>query len=213
MRIYEGFLRGRPVAPPHDRRGQRARGRRRHEPGPGVRRPPGRPSRPASTRGSCSSASTPAAAHTWMLAASLGPQAAAAIVLFGEVLDGRERRALGLVWRCVPDDAAAGRRARELAARAAVAPAELLAAEGATIAAHGHDRRPRRGRRRELDDQLWSMDQPEFAGALAALRRADLGRLTPARPAVSAQAAAPAQSTHAASSSSPRSSHSSAVMA
>ncbi len=45
----------------------------------------------------------PGGGHTWMSRRIAGPQAVAATVLFGEVLDGREAERVGLVWRCVPD--------------------------------------------------------------------------------------------------------------
>ena len=46
----------------------------------------------------------PGGGHTWMSQRIAGPQAVAATVLFGEVLDGAEAERVGLVWRCVPDD-------------------------------------------------------------------------------------------------------------
>jgi enoyl-CoA hydratase len=48
----------------------------------------------------------PGGGHTWMLQRIAGPQATAAMVLFGEVLSGEEAAACGLAWRCVPDDPA-----------------------------------------------------------------------------------------------------------
>jgi enoyl-CoA hydratase len=60
-----------------------------------------------------------------MLDRAVGPQAAAAMALFGERVEGRRAAELGLAWRCVPDadllDAAVG-----LAAQAASAPRDLL---------------------------------------------------------------------------------------
>ena len=54
----------------------------------------------------------PGGGHTWMLDRAVGPQAAAAMVLFGERIEGRRAAELGLAWRCVPDaellDAAVG---------------------------------------------------------------------------------------------------------
>ena len=47
----------------------------------------------------------PGGGHTWMLRRIVGPQAAAATVLFGEVLDGAEAERLGLACHCVDDDA------------------------------------------------------------------------------------------------------------
>jgi enoyl-CoA hydratase len=46
----------------------------------------------------------PGGGHTWMLERAVGPQAAAAMVLFGERLDGERAAQVGLAWRCVADD-------------------------------------------------------------------------------------------------------------
>jgi enoyl-CoA hydratase len=74
----------------------------------------------------------PGGGHTWMLDRAVGPQAAAAMVLFGERIEGRRAAELGLAWRCVPDtellDAAVG-----LATRAASAPRDLLRAVKASL--------------------------------------------------------------------------------
>ena len=119
----------------------------------------------------------PGGGHTWMMRRAVGPQTTSAAVLFGEVLDGPEAERVGLVWRCVDDEALLDT-AVGLAARAAAAPAELVRRTKATIAAvtaiddHGT------AVERELVDQLWSMDQPAFAERLAALR----ARITTSRP-------------------------------
>ena len=68
-----------------------------------------------------------------MLERAVGPQAAAAIVLFGEPIDGDRAAEIGLAWRCVPD-AELVTAARELAARAARVPKPLLAATKQTLA-------------------------------------------------------------------------------
>jgi len=67
----------------------------------------------------------PGGGHTWMLERAVGPQAAAAMVLFGERVDGARAAELGLAWRCVPDDTVVDE-AVALAARAAEAPREVL---------------------------------------------------------------------------------------
>ena len=61
----------------------------------------------------------PGGGHTWMLERAVGPQAAAAIVLFGESIAGPRAAEIGLAWSCVADDdlvdtacAFAGRAAR-----------------------------------------------------------------------------------------------------
>ena len=46
----------------------------------------------------------PGGGHLFRLADRVGRQAAAALVLCGEVLDGERAADLGLAWRCVPDD-------------------------------------------------------------------------------------------------------------
>ena len=112
----------------------------------------------------------PGGGHTWMLQRAVGRSAAAAMVLFGEVLSGADAERVGLVWRCV-DDAALMDEAVELATRAAAAPRELLLRTKATMAdialLDDHDAAVDR----ELETQLWSMDQPDFAERLAALQR------------------------------------------
>jgi enoyl-CoA hydratase len=67
----------------------------------------------------------PGGGHTWMLERLGGPQTAAAMVLFGEVLDGEQAAARGLAWTCVPDDALVDE-AVALASRVAGAPRELV---------------------------------------------------------------------------------------
>lgn len=66
----------------------------------------------------------PGGNHLWMLERAVGPQAAAAMNLFGERVDGAHAAEIGLAWRCVPDaellDAAV-----ELANRATEVPREL----------------------------------------------------------------------------------------
>lgn len=109
----------------------------------------------------------PGGGHTWMLKRSVGAQTAAALVLFGEVVDGEQAAACGLAWRCVADDellAAAG----TLAARAASAPPELARRIKATLMADHADHGAAVDA--ELVDQVWSIGQPAFAERLAALR-------------------------------------------
>lgn len=112
----------------------------------------------------------PGGGHTWMFHRIAGPQAAAAALLFGEVLDGPEAERAGLVWRCVEDDELLGT-AHELAARAAAAPRDLVVKVketlGAMAAVATHDEAVER----ELDPQVWSLHQPAFAERLAALQK------------------------------------------
>ena len=111
----------------------------------------------------------PGGGHTWMLRRAVGPQTAAAMVLFGEVLDGAGAERIGLVWRCV-DDADLLDAAVTMAARAAAGPPELVGRIKATLAdmagVGDHDAAVER----ELEPQVWSINQPEFAERLAALQ-------------------------------------------
>src|SRR5438477_4507218 len=46
----------------------------------------------------------PGGGHTWMLERAVGPQSAAAMVLFGQVISGPRAAEIGLAWACHPDD-------------------------------------------------------------------------------------------------------------
>ena len=111
----------------------------------------------------------PGGGHTWMFRRIAGPQAVAATVLFGEVLDGAEAERAGLVWRCVDDDALLAT-AQEMAARAAAAPPELVQKTKATIAAMADIATHAEAVQRELDPQVWSLNQPAFQERLAAMQ-------------------------------------------
>jgi enoyl-CoA hydratase len=111
----------------------------------------------------------PGGGHTWMLRNAVGPHAAAAMVLFGQVLDGEEAERRGLVWRCVDDDALL-EESVAIAARAASGPKELVTEVKASLRDMAgisvHDEAVER----ELGPQVWSTDQPWFAERLAALK-------------------------------------------
>ena len=111
----------------------------------------------------------PGGGHTWMFRRAAGPQAVAATVLFGETLDGAEAERVGLVWRCVADDALRAT-AHELAARAAAAPNELVARTKATIADMADISTHEEAVDRELAPQVWSLEQPAFKERVAALQ-------------------------------------------
>lgn len=112
----------------------------------------------------------PGGGHTWMLRRIVGPQAAFATAVFGEVVDGAEAERIGLVHRCVDDDVLA-EAAQAMAARAASAPRELVIEvkrtliDMATVASHPE------AVDRELTPQVWSTRQPWFAERIAALQR------------------------------------------
>ena len=87
----------------------------------------------------------PGGNHLWMLDRAVGPQAAAALNLFGERVDGARAAELGLAWRCVGNDVLVDE-AVAFAARAAEVPRELA-----------------RSIKQTLRDVPW---QPDFAAAL-----------------------------------------------
>jgi enoyl-CoA hydratase len=117
----------------------------------------------------------PGGGYTWMLRRIAGVQATMAAGVFGDVLDGREAERVGMVWRCVPDDELLDA-AHAMAAKAASAPRELAMRLKRTIGdmADIHDHQA--AVERELTDQLWSMDQPEFAERLKAIQSRISGR-------------------------------------
>jgi enoyl-CoA hydratase len=110
----------------------------------------------------------PGGGHTWMLRGIVGPQATMAAVVFGDVLDGAEAERVGLVYRCVDDDALVDT-AHAFAAKAAAAPRELAIVAKRTIAAMADVVDHPDAVVRELEPQLWSMRQPWFAERLAAI--------------------------------------------
>lgn len=111
----------------------------------------------------------PGGGHTWMLRHAIGPQAAAALVLFGQILDGPQAEQAGLVWRCV-DEGTLLDEALVLATRAASGPKLLVRevkatmSDMATVATHTE------AIERELKPQVWSVTQPFFAARLAAVQ-------------------------------------------
>lgn len=112
----------------------------------------------------------PGGGHTWLLTRALGPQGAAALVLFGEVLDGEGAARVGLAWRCVDDGDLLGV-ARAMAARAAAAPRPLVERIKASLAAATTTASHDEAVDAELVQQAWSMGQPWFAERIAAMRQ------------------------------------------
>jgi enoyl-CoA hydratase len=111
----------------------------------------------------------PGGGHTWMFQNISGPQATAAVVLFGEVLDGEEAARVGLAWRCFDDDALLPA-AQEMAARAGAAPRDLLLRTKQTIQDIRWVTSQRAAVDHELGPQAWSTRQPAFAEKLAKLK-------------------------------------------
>jgi enoyl-CoA hydratase len=111
----------------------------------------------------------PGGGHTWLLRRIVGPQAAAAAVLFGEVLDGAEAERVGLAYRCV-DDEALLTAAHDMAALAANAPRALSIATKETLRDMASVADHAAAVDRELEPQVWSTRQPWFAERIAALQ-------------------------------------------
>ena len=112
----------------------------------------------------------PGGGHTWMLRRITGPQTTFAAVVFGEVMGGAEAERVGLVHRCVADDQLLAE-AGKLAARAALAPRDLVIEVKKTIQAMADVDTHPAAVKRELDPQVWSTRQPWFAERLAALQQ------------------------------------------
>lgn len=112
----------------------------------------------------------PGGGHTWMLRRTVGPPAAAAMVLFGEVLDGAAAERTGLAWRCVEDTDLLAT-AIELADRAASAPRGLAIRTKQTLAAMAMVGSHEEAVDVELEAQVWSLRQPDFRQRLEAMQR------------------------------------------
>jgi enoyl-CoA hydratase len=111
----------------------------------------------------------PGGGHTWMITRLLGPQGAAAVVLCGESLDGERAVHRGIAWSVV-DDETLMNEALTLAKRTTKAPREMVQMLKATlrdmvsITDHGE------AVERELEPQLWSVDQPAFRERIGAMK-------------------------------------------
>jgi enoyl-CoA hydratase len=112
----------------------------------------------------------PGGGHTWMMNRLLGPQGTAATVIFGDVLDGEAAERHGLVWRCV-DDGELLSEALTFAAKAASAPPALGRRVKQTLREVATITSPDEAVSVELEAQLWSMQQPDFAERLKARRK------------------------------------------
>lgn len=112
----------------------------------------------------------PGGGHTWMMRRIVGPQTTHAMVVFGQVLDAAEAERVGLVFRAVPDDELLPT-CLEMASRAASGPRDLVMKVKATIAAVADIDAHADAVERELEPQVWSINQPAFAERLAALQR------------------------------------------
>ncbi|NGY58738.1 enoyl-CoA hydratase [Lentzea sp. NEAU-D13] len=115
----------------------------------------------------------PGGGMTWMLQKITNRQTATAMTLFGQILDADQALAHGLVYATAEDPLAV---AKELAKAAAEAPAALVrtikATMRATDAMHDHAEAVET----ELRPQVASIDTPEFAARLAAMKARISGR-------------------------------------
>jgi enoyl-CoA hydratase len=111
----------------------------------------------------------PGGGHLWRLTQRIGTQGAAALVLCGDTLSGEEAAAVGLAWRCVPDDELMPL-ALKLGRRAAGRPRELLARTKASLRAGLSMNTAEQAMALELEAQEWSMDQPGFADRIRAIQ-------------------------------------------
>ena len=115
----------------------------------------------------------PGGGMTWMLQRKVGPQVATAMTLLGQVLDADEAVRTGLAFTRAEDPLAV---AKDLAKASAEAPAELVRTIKATMrvtdAMHDHDEAVET----ELRPQVASIDTPEFAARLAAMKARISGR-------------------------------------
>jgi enoyl-CoA hydratase len=112
----------------------------------------------------------PGGGHTWMLSRAVGPQAAAAIVLFGQALSGQAAAEKGLAWGCVDDNALLDE-ATTLAHRAAQVPRELSLRAKQTLTAMQAIDEHREALEVELGAQAWSIKQEFYGQRLAELKR------------------------------------------
>ncbi|WP_054812026.1 enoyl-CoA hydratase [Nocardia arizonensis] len=111
----------------------------------------------------------PGGGMTWMLQRAIGPQRAAAMTLFGEILDARAALAAGLAHRAVDGDHdALLDAATDFAAAAGEAPRDLLITTKATMRRTAVLDAHSEAVDTELVPQLASLDSPEFAARLAA---------------------------------------------
>jgi enoyl-CoA hydratase len=109
----------------------------------------------------------PGGGYTWMVQRALGPQGAAALTLFGDVLDAAEAARIGLVHRVADDVVAA---AVELAARAAAAPPDLVRTTKATLRLTAGMATQAEAVEVEVRAQAASVQSAEFRERLAALQ-------------------------------------------
>jgi enoyl-CoA hydratase len=103
----------------------------------------------------------PGGGHTWMLERAVGPQAAAAMVLFGAPVGGQRAVELGLAWACHPDDQLLAA-AVDFARGTAAAPVALLGRTKGTLRAMPFQDDFEAAIALEVESQAWSLGQGWF---------------------------------------------------
>jgi enoyl-CoA hydratase len=111
----------------------------------------------------------PGGGQLWHLRQLLGRQGAAAMSLFGEVLEGEEAARRGLVWRRV-ETGELRAEAERLAGRAGQHDKELTARVKRTLDATAAIDDHEAAVAGELEPQRWSMERPAFEQSLVELR-------------------------------------------
>jgi enoyl-CoA hydratase len=111
----------------------------------------------------------PGGGHTWLLARAAGPQAAAAMTLFGHAVDGPSAARLGLAWTCVPD-AELLSTAVDFCRSVAAAPRQLVREIKDTLRTAPALADHAEASEFELRRQLASVGRPEYGEKLAVRR-------------------------------------------
>ncbi len=112
----------------------------------------------------------PGGGHTWRMRNHTDLQTVKAMVLFSEVIRGKEAERVGLAWRCVPDDELLDH-AIGMAKKAAAAPRELVIKTKKTIVDTEMVTTGAESVEHEIDTQVWSMGEPEFVELVNNLRK------------------------------------------
>jgi enoyl-CoA hydratase len=107
----------------------------------------------------------PGGGHTWMLHRLVGPQVAAAMVLFGERLDGATAVAAGLAYQCVPDEELSSAVATLTSRLGSVEP-ELVRRTKQTLRLAGDGRDHAAVLAHETAEQMWSLSLPSTASRI-----------------------------------------------
>jgi enoyl-CoA hydratase len=107
----------------------------------------------------------PGGGHSWMLHRLVGPQVAAAMVLFGERLDGAAAVEAGLAYRCVPDDQLFAAVAALTSRLGGVEP-ELVRRTKQTLRLAGGGSDHAAVLAHETAEQMWSLSLPSTASRI-----------------------------------------------